>query len=332
MPAPRVIIYGAGMMGRLAARYAQQKGAKIVAFYRRSAIDPATLDAEFPDAAFCTPDMPLSQHAADLVLMTHCTRLKDLEPAAMAAAEAGLDVLTIAEHAYEPFYNDADLPRAQAIDLAFKAAGKRLVSVGVQDSFWFAQPMAFLSAVQSFQRIEGRCTADLSLFGYASAPPAYIGISADTFLAQGYDIADLDRGTFEVALRPLIRALGRGIVKLERSYRPIIATTPIALPLCGISIAQGQTRGRAEVASFTLDNGAVICGIFERCYMPDGEQAMNEWRVEGLPSMNMRSDNFQGDVITSAALVNRIGDLKAAPAGFLSVDQLQPARFNDGFG
>lgn len=125
--------------------------------------------------------------------------------------------------------------------------------------------------------------------------------------------------------------MGRRIVAVERSYRPIIATSAISLPDCGISIARGQTRGRAEVASFSLDNGAVIRGIFERCYMPEGEAAMNEWRVEGLPSMNMRSDNFQGDVITSAALVNRIGDLQAAPAGFLSVDQLPPARFYDLF-
>lgn len=155
--AARVIIYGAGMMGCLAARYAQEKGAKIVAFYRRSAIDGASIRREFPDAAFCTPDVPLARHAADLVLMTHCTRLRELEPAAMAAAAAGLDVLTIAEHAYEPFYDDGDLPYARAIDLAFKAAGKRLVSVGVQDSFWFAQPMAFLSAVQNFRLLEGLC-------------------------------------------------------------------------------------------------------------------------------------------------------------------------------
>ena len=332
MRRPRIIIYGAGMMGRLSARYAREKGAEIVAFYRRSVVpQDAGIRQEFPEAAFCTPDILFTEHEADVALLTHCTRLGDLKDSALQSALAGLDALTIAEHAYEPFYPDADLAIAEEIENAFCSAGKTLVSVGVQDSFWYSQPMAFLSAVQSFTKLEGRNTADLSLFGYASKPPAYIGLSEEEFYAGQHHMAEQDRGTFEVALRPLIRALGREIKAIERCYQPMMTTTPIDLPACGISLASGKTRGRAEITRFILDNGSEISGIFERCYMPAGEHAMNEWRVEGLPSMNMRTDNFQGDVITSAALVNRIPDVIAAKPGFLSVSELAPARFHDDF-
>ena len=58
-----------------------------------------------------------------------------------------------------------------------------------------------------------------------------------------------------------------------------------------------------------------------------GETAFNEWVVEGLPSMNMRTDNFLGDIITPASLVNRVRDTLDAEPGFLSVDQLPQARY-----
>lgn len=307
----RVIVYGAGMMGQLAARYVKEKGGEVVAFYRRNPQQNPAQSA-FAHIAHCTPDVPFETHQADVILMTHGTTIEALYAPALAAARAGLDILTIGEHAYDPFYDDHDLQRCRQLDAALREIGKSLASVGVQDSFWFSQPMAFLSAAQRIDRLIGRCTADLSLFGYADKPPAYIGLSAEEFLAQGHDAIAQTRGTFEVALRPFIQALGQEITDLRRENRSILAQSDISLPQFGIHIPKGKTRGRAEVAIFTLKNGAQISGEFHRCYMHEGETPYNEWLLEGLPQMNMRSDDFKGDVITCAALVNRIPDVVAA--------------------
>ncbi len=328
MSATRIIIYGAGMMGQLAARFATEKGAEIVAFYRRSPVNPEKLQGHpFAHVPHCTPDIPFGTHKANLVLMTHCSTIADLYEPAAAAARAGLDVLTIAEHAYEPFYDDHELERCRTLDALFREHGKSIVSVGVQDSFWFSQPMAFLSAAQKVKQLIGRCTADLSLFGYADKAPAYIGISPEAFHEGGHHQVAQQRGTFEVALRPLIRALGLQITSLKRENRPVMAEEDISLPQHGIHIRAGTTRGRAEIATFTLSNGTEISGEFHRCYMHTGEQPYNEWLLEGLPTMNMRTDRFQGDAITCASLVNRIPDIRAARPGFLSVADLGPARF-----
>lgn len=327
----RVIVYGLGTMGRLSARYAHEKGAEIVAVYMRTTAGKDFSAPELANAAICTPDIPFETHQADVLLITHATTIEAIaEPAAMAA-RAGLNVVAIAEDAFEPFYPDGEFARCHELDALFRAHGKTMVSVGVQDSFWYAQPMAFMSSAQEVKQLTGRNTCDLALFGSAVSHHDNIGITAEEFHARGFDKPGEGRGIFEVALRPLVRGLGQRVVKSEVTKLPLIAETDIDLPEIGVSIRKGTTRGDIEKVVFTLGNGMVIAGEFHMCYMPAGEAPYNEWIIEGTPSMNMRSDNFIGDIITCAALVNRIPDTMVAPAGFLSVDQLPTARYYDRF-
>ena len=327
----RIIVYGYGTMGRLSARYAHEKGAEIAAVYVRNVAGKDFSAPEISKAEICTPDVPFEKFQADLVLITHATSIEALYEPAKKAAQAGLDVLTIAEDAFEPFYQDESIATCRELDALFRMHGKTMVSVGVQDAFWYAQPMAFLSATQKIDCLRGRNTCDLSLFGTAGAHSHNIGLTPEEFIAGGHDKAGDGRGIFEVALRPLARGLGRRIVDSKVVNLPILADEDLELPEVGISIAKGKTRGHAEKVTFTLDDGMILEGEFHMCYMPKGETPYNEWVLEGVPSMNMRSDNFHGDIITCAALVNRVPDVLAAKPGFLSVDELPVARFYDSF-
>jgi len=322
----RIIIYGLGTMGRLSAAYAHGKGAEIVAVYLRTTTGKDFSAPELASAAICTPEVPFETHQADVILVTHGTTIAQLHEPAARAARAGLDVLTIAEDAFEPFYPDAEAAQCRELDALFRVHGKSMISVGVQDSFWYAQPMAFLSCAQNVRRLIGRNTCDLSLFGTAGTHGHGIGLTPAEFEAGGHAEPGEGRGIFEVALRPLVRGLGLRVVSSVRRNLPVLADEDIDLPRQGLFIAKGTARGHAEHVVFTLSNGMVAEGEFHMCYMHKGETPYNEWVIEGTPSMNMRSDNFHGDVITSAAVVNRIPDVLAAPAGFLSVDQLPPAR------
>lgn len=322
----RIIVYGLGTMGRMSAAYAHAKGAEVVAVYMRNTAGKDFSATELAGAEICTPDVPFEKHQADLVLITHCTTIDALYEPASKAAKAGLDVLTIAEDAFEPFYLDDEVERCRTLDALFRTHGKTLASVGVQDSFWYAQPMAFLSSAQKVTRLAGRNTCDLSLFGTAGSHSHGIGLTPEEFVAGGHAEPGEGRGIFEVALRPLVRGLGLRVVSSTRENLPVLAEEDINIPEQNIAIKAGTTRGHAEKVVFTLSNGMVVEGEFHMCYMHKGETPYNEWVTEGTPSMNMRSDNFHGDVITCAALINRIPDVLAAPAGFLSVDQLPTAR------
>lgn len=327
----RAIVYGLGTMGRMTVKYLREKDVEVVAAYVRTIKGKDFSAAELQGVEICQPDVPFEKFGADVVFMTHCTTLADLYEPAMQAARSGLNVLTIAEDAFEPFYLDDATPMARELDAAFRTHGVTLASVGVQDAFWFAQPLSFLTATQRIDRIIGRNICDLSMFGTAGQHGGAIGITVEEFHAQGHDKVGATRGIFEVALRPLVRALGRSIVSTKVTQEPVIAEQDMHIPSHNLTIAAGTTRGHMERVVFQLDGGMVAEGQFIMTFLPEGQAAFNEWQVEGLPSMNMRTDNFHGDVITCAALVNRLRDVIEAPAGFLSVDQLPQPRYFHSF-
>jgi len=299
---------------------------EVVAAYVRQIEGKDFSAPELENVAICQPDVAFEKFEADVALMTHCSRLDDLYEPAVRAAKAGLDVVTIAEDAFEPFYLDDNITKARALDALFRSHGKSLVSVGVQDTFWFSQPLAFLSSVQNIKHFLCRNICDLGQFGRAGHHGFKNGQTREEFYAAGYDKSSTRRGVFEVALRPLVRALGFRIQSITLGNEPILAENDFSLPKLGLDFPKGKVCGMMEKVVFVLDGDVIAEGQFIMRFLAEGENVYNEWVVEGLPSMNMRSDNFRGDAITCASIVNRIPDVIAAKAGFLSVDQLPSAR------
>lgn len=324
----RAIVYGLGTMGRMAVKYLREKDVEVVAAYVRTIEGKDFSGPELEGVRICQPHVPFEEFDADIALMTHCSRLADLFEPAARAARAGLDVLTIAEDAFEPFYVDSETARARELDAIFRSHGRTLASVGVQDTFWFAQPLSFLASVQRLDRIIGRNICDLSAFGSAGQHGGHMGLTAEEFHAQGHGTVSEHRGIFEVALRPLCRALGLAIKSTRVTSEPVLAEADMPVAKLGRTIAKGTTCGTMERVVFELEGGVIAEGQFIMRFLPEGEGAFNEWIVEGLPGMNMRTDNFHGDVITCASLVNRVRDVMDAAPGFLSVDQLRAPRYH----
>nr|WP_246748818.1 hypothetical protein [Rhizobium setariae] len=323
----RAIVYGLGSVGRVTVRYLQEKNVEVVAAYVRTIEGKDFSAPELSGVEICQPHVPFEKFGADIVLMTHCSHLADLYEPAVRAAKAGLDVVTIAEDAFEPFYIDHETPVARELDAIFRANGKTLVSVGVQDTFWYAQPLSFLASVQRVDRLIGKNICDLGAFGSVGGHGDQIGLTKDEFYAGGHDKPSGHRGIFEVALRPLVRAMGLGIKSTKVDNEPILAERDMPHARTERPIKAGTTCGFMERVVFELEDGVTAEGQFIMQHLPEGATAFNEWIVEGVPNMNMRTDNFLGDVITPASLVNRVRDTMDAEPGFLSVDQLKPARY-----
>lgn len=322
----RAIIYGLGTTGRMSAAYLRDKGVDVVAAYVRTIEGKDFSAPELKGVQICQPHVPFETFGADILVSTHCSTLADLREPALRAAAAGLDVVTIAEDAFDPFYPDAATPVARELDAAFRAHGKTLASVGVQDTFWFAQPLSFLTAVQRLTRLTGVNVADVSKFGTAVRHAKVLGLTADEFRAQGFGAPTERRGVFDTALRPLIRALGLRVETVTVTNEPVLAEADLYVPRFDKHVPAGTACGSMERAVFTLTGGIVVEGQFMKRFLPEGVTAWNEWIVEGTPSMNLRTDRFRGDVITCASLVNRVRDVIDAAPGFLGVDDLAMAR------
>lgn len=322
----RAIVYGLGMMGRLSAKFLRERDVEVVAGYVRTTAGKDFSAPELAGTEICLPDVPFEKFGADVALITHQTTLKELYEPAMRAAKAGLDVVTIAEDAFDPFYVDEDLHLAHELDAAFRSHGRTLVSVGVQDTFWFAQPLAFSAAMNRIDRITGRNIADWSAFGERAVGNHPVNLTAEEFTQKVTGEPHGGRGIFTTGLRPLLRALRLEIEDVSTSLEPIMAESEMTFPRFNLTIAKGKTRGFMERTRIKLKGGMIADGEFIMTFLPEGQKSFNEWVFEGSPTMNMRTDNFAGDVVTAASLVNRVRDAMDARPGFLGCDQLGIAR------
>lgn len=314
----RAIIYGMGTVGRVAARFLADKGAEVVAGYSRS---PQGTEAGLPGITLCTPEVPFSRFGADLVLFTHASTLADLWEPARRAAEAGLDAITVADEAFDPFGLGEDLPTAMALDRLFKSHGRRLAALGIQDSFWFAHPVALSAAAQRIDRVYCTNLCDLAQFGAATRAGLPLGADAAGFAPWAARQAGR-RGAMEIALRPALRAMGLDAGRFTQALEPVFATEDLPLPAGLGLIRQGQLRGVADVVRFDCAGGVSVEGRFVSAWLQPGEAAFNEWRIEGLPDLVLRSTALQGAQASMASVINRIPDVLAAPAGFLGVETL----------
>lgn len=325
MKAPRIIVYGLGSVGQRAARIAHQKGAEVVAAYMRSTQGKDVSAPELARARICTPDVPFRDHGADVLIMTHASQVRDIHAVALQAAKAGLDVVSVSNEAYDPFMPAEELGLMQEIDAAFRAAGKSFLACGVQDSFWYCQPLGLSLAAGRISAVTGECTADMGLFGPAATTKVPIGLTAEEFQARGHAIPK-GNGIFEVAMRPLIRSLGLVEKGLQREVRPHLSDRDLLLK-SGQTIPAGTTRGYVDSTVFATREGIKLTGNFYVTFLYPEETATNQWVIDGDPKINMLTQNFPGDDITAAVVVNRITDVVAARAGVLCVDELPEGRY-----
>ena len=325
MPAPRVIIYGLGSVGRLAARIAHQKGAEIVAVYVRN---PSTKDFSGEDLAraqVCTPEVPFDSVVADVLVMTHASRIPEIHPVALRAARAGLNVVSVSNEGYDPFAPSPDLGLMEELDAAFRAAGKSFLACGVQDAFWYCQPLGLSLAAGRIDSILGECTADMGLFGPAATDKVPLGLTPAEFAEQGHDVPK-GHGIFEVAMRPLLRSLGLTETGVRRLVRPHLTDRELVLK-SGRVLATGTTRGFVDTTIFATAQRIDVIGNFYVTFLYPGETATNRWLIDGAARIDMVTTDFPGDDITAAVVVNRIPDVIAARPGVLCVDELPEGRY-----
>lgn len=311
----RAIIYGMGTVGRVAARFLAEKGVQVVAGYSRGPQPP------LPGIETCTPEVPFARFAADLVLFTHGATLADLWEPARRAAEAGLDAITVADEAFDPFGLGPGLQTAVALDTLFRRRGRRLAALGIQDSFWFAQPVALSAAAQRIDRLFCTNLCDLAQFGALTGQDLPVGSDPADF-PRWAARQTRRRGAMEVALRPAFRAMGLGEGRFAHRLEPVLASRDMPLPGGRGHIARGTLRGLAEITLFTFPGGETAEGRLVSAWLEPGETAHNEWRLQGLPDLTLRCDALQGAEAAMASVINRIPDVLAAPPGFLGVETL----------
>lgn len=322
----RVAVFGFGAMGQRATRMLLAKGVQIVAV-----IDPAPDLAQRVSQVFahqqawpqvCTTLPDLAPLHLDVALHTFATRLGDIESVALACAAARVNVASIAEDAFEPFFEDDDLPIARRLDTAFRNAGCSLIATGVQDNFLYQMPLALIRACEQVTRVRICNIADLSKLGPTVLQHLPLNAHPDDCraLSEG---AGGQRFCFDVAARPLIRRLGRRVISAHNEIRLLVSEHGLYCSELNLQIEPGRVYGLEEFTRLTLDDGSQIELALRPCVLGEGEQAYQRCEVDCVSPISFTVEPFDGAMLTCAALVSRALELASAPHGFISVDQLE---------
>ena len=326
----RVAVFGFGAMGQRATRVLLAKGVEVVAI-----VDPAPdlvqrVSAVFaeqavqPEVHLTVPD--LAQLQLDLALHTFATQLVEIESVALACAAAGVNVATIAEDAFEPFFIDADLPIAHRLDAAFREARCSLIATGVQDNFLYQVPLALIRACEQIRQVHISNIADLSKLG----PAVLQHLPLNARPEDCHEICDSPSGQrfcFDVAARPLIRRLGRQVISMHNEIRLLVSEHGLYCSELDLQIEAGRVYGLEELTRLELDDGSHIELALRPCVLGDGQQAYYRCEIDCVSPISCTIEPFDGAMLTCSALVSRALELADAPHGFISVDQLDHPLF-----
>lgn len=325
----RVVLFGVGATGKVIARMLDDDRIELVGaidpFHAGKSLEQLTGMSAYAGLTICKTAADIVGLDAAVAIVTVGSSLESMAPVAEQCAELGLDVITLAEDAFDPFFSDDTLPVARRLDRVFKTADRTLVATGVQDVFLFDLPRALLGATRRVTALKLENWADLKTLGPVVSDSLPIGLEPSEAVLRIHQ-ADHARICFDAAVRPLLRALGSTIQSVHNELTCVIATSALDIPERGIHILPGTVRGVRETTRMLLAGSVTAEFSLVVSFLEEGEETFSLWQIKGEPDVSVLTKPFHGDAITCATLVNRLPLLANAPAGFIDVNQLLATR------
>jgi hypothetical protein len=328
---PRVVMYGVGAMGSLAARMILEKGGEIVGAVARS---PEKVGRDIAEVASLPAPLgvPVRADAAellretrpDIVVMTIASYMGDVYDPVRICLEQGVDVLSLSEELLYSWLTNAD--RTAELDALARSTGATLTCSGHQDGYWVGLVSTLMGTAHRVERVTGAATWNVDDFGPELARDQMVGATPEEFSAW---VATAVRPpTFgRTTLHSLAAVAGLTVVDSETSTRPEVAKAPAECRALGLTVEPGQLIGFTDVDTVRTAEGPVLVLEMTGKVYSDTDNDGNYWTVIGEPTVELRNDVLPTHLTTCSTLVNRIPDVLAAEPGYRTLDQLPPLRF-----
>jgi 4-hydroxy-tetrahydrodipicolinate reductase len=333
MDAPRrVVLVGIGGVGRrVAATLAGRPQDRVVAAWsRRPEHHGAPLADVAPGAAdgvriAATLDEALAVEA-DVAIVATASRLRDVAGELRACVAAGLNVITTAEEAAQPWGTDAAL--ASEIDAAARTRGVTVLGAGVNPGFVFdALVLTLTGAALRVDRVEVERVVDLGRFSPAVQRRIGIGHTPASF-AAGRESGEITGHIgFPQSMRVVAHALGRELERIESTIEPTLTDAPLSGGL--MPVAAGESAGFVQRYLGYVGGEpwfeARLTGHVD--FAAAGLTRRDEIWLHGEPPLHLLLDpGLDAQATVTAVLANSLARVCAAPPGWLTIADLPPAR------